>query len=174
MFHPPYRSGLRAALGLLMLAAALTAHAQATAPAAPASAAPAAAPEASPSGDNRQGTFKTVQGEVTVVRGDVRSAAILGGPVHASDRIVTGPASAAAIGLRDGTVLAIGADSLVDLAQFQFDSTTEQGNVLVRLARGTLRMITGLVARTQPEQVKVSTPTAVIGVRGTDFIVETP
>ena len=37
---------------------------------------------------------------------------------------------------------------------------------------GSLRMATGLSAKVTPEQVKVTTPTTVIGVRGTDFIVE--
>ena len=40
------------------------------------------------------------------------------------------------------------------------------------LLRGSLRMATGLIAKVKPEQVKVTTPTTVIGVRGTDFIVE--
>jgi hypothetical protein len=44
--------------------------------------------------------------------------------------------------------------------------------VLVSLLRGSLRMATGAIARLKPEQVKVTTPTTVIGVRGTDFIVE--
>ena len=44
--------------------------------------------------------------------------------------------------------------------------------MLVSLLRGSMRMATGLIAKLQPEQVKVTTPTTVIGVRGTDFIVE--
>ena len=44
--------------------------------------------------------------------------------------------------------------------------------MLVSLLRGSLRMATGLIAKVKPEQVKVTTPTTVIGVRGTDFIVE--
>jgi hypothetical protein len=126
-------------------------------------------------GDQRDGTIKTVQGEVTVVRDNTRVAAIVGGPVRMSDRIQTGADSAAAVTLKDGTVLSVGPGSVVDLNTFQYDSTTEDGNVLVSLLRGTLRMTTGLIAKTKPEQVKVVTPTAVIGVRGTDFIVaETP
>ena len=87
-------------------------------------------------------------------------------------RVLTGAKSAAAVTLKDGTVLALGPDSSVDLASFQFDPTTQGGNMLVNLARGTLRVVTGIIAKVQPEQVKVTTPTTVIGVRGTDFIVE--
>ena len=122
--------------------------------------------------DAREGTFKTVQGDVTVVRGHVRSAAVVGDGLRIADRVLTGDASAAAITLKDGTVLSIGAGSSVDLAEFQFNPTTHDGHVLISLLRGSLRVVTGLIAKLKPEQVKVTTPTTVIGVRGTDFIVE--
>ena len=163
------------AVALLAGSAAMAQTPPVAAPAAPTAAAVAPAPAtetAAVSGDARQGTFKTVQGEVTVVRGNVRSAAVVGGPLMATDRVLTGAKSAAAVTLKDGTVLALGPDSSVDLASFQFDPTTQGGNMLVNLARGTLRVVTGIIAKVQPEQVKVTTPTTVIGVRGTDFIVE--
>ncbi len=124
-------------------------------------------------GDNRQGTFKTVRGDVTVVRADVHRAAVVGDGVTRADRLVTGPGSAAALTLQDGTVLSVGPDSVMDLDQFTYDATTQEGNIIVRLLRGSLRMVTGLIAKLKPEHVLVNTPTAVIGVRGTDFIVET-
>jgi hypothetical protein len=122
--------------------------------------------------DQRDGTFKTVQGEVTVVHRHARSAAIVGGPVWTTDRIQTGADSAAALTLRDGTVLSVGPNSVVDLSMFQFDATTNEGDQQIGVLRGTLRMITGLIGKTMPERVQVTTPTTIIGVRGTDFIVE--
>lgn len=157
---------LARAIACASLLAASAALAQAPAPV---QAEPAAA--ATP-GDARQGTFKTVQGEVTLVRGATRSAAVVGDALHEGDRVLTGSRSAAAVTLTDGTILSIGPDSAVDLAQFRFDPTTQDGNVLVTLLRGSLRVVTGLIAKLKPEQVKVTTPTTVIGVRGTDFIVE--
>ena len=153
----------------------LAAQAWAQQPAAPVAApAPAPAPAAmpQPTGDAREGTFKAVQGEFTVVRDNSRSAAVVGAGVHTTDRIVTGPKSAASLTLKDGTVLAVGPDSVMDLSEFAFNSTTQEGSMLVNLVRGSLRMATGLIAKLKPEQVKVTTPTTVIGVRGTDFIVE--
>ena len=140
---------------------------------------PSADPQASASaeqvetpGDGRQGAVKTVLGEVTVVQGNSRSLAVPGHPVRPGDRIVTGTKSSASLILRDGSVLSIGPDSSIELSQFKFDSTTHDGNMLITLTHGTLRVVTGLIAKLQPEQVKVTTPTTVIGVRGTDFIVE--
>ena len=122
--------------------------------------------------DERQGTFKAVKGEVTLVRADVRRAAVVGGGFSSSDRLVTGAGSAASMTLEDGTTLSVGPNSALNLEQFAFDSTTQEGNVAVRLLRGSLRMVTGLIAKLAPERVNVHTPTSVIGVRGTDFIVE--
>ena len=101
-----------------------------------------------------------------------RAAAIVGCPLRATDRIQTGADSAVAVTLKDGSVLSVGPESVVDLSDFSFNATTQEGNVLVSLLRGTLRMATGLIAKLKPEQVRVTTPTTVIGVRGTDFIVE--
>lgn len=132
----------------------------------------APAPVAETPGDNRQGTFKTVEGEVTLVHGNSRSAVVVGHPVHQGDQIITGEKSSAAITLRDGSVLSLGPNSSIELTQFEFDATQQDGNMLVSLARGSLRVVTGLIAKLRPEQVKITTPTTVIGVRGTDFIVE--
>ena len=74
--------------------------------------------------------------------------------------------------LRDGTVMVLGANSRMELKNFAFDATTYEGNVAVALMRGTMRMITGLVGKTRHDAVQVNTPTALIGIRGTDFIVE--
>jgi hypothetical protein len=62
---------------------------------------------------------------------------------------------------------------MMDLRQIQFDSTTQQGNFLLDLLRGSVRVVTDLLAKVNPELFKVQTPTSVVGVRGTDFIVET-
>ena len=172
MFATTRKFGIPAALGMLATAVALGVHAQ-SAPT-PQATPPASMQEVAPAPQaiERQGIFKAVHGEVTVVRGAARSAAMVGSALHTSDRVITGPQGAATLALLDGTVIELGANSTADLAQFRFDSTTNEGGMLVDLTRGTLRMITGLIAKTQPEQVKVKTPTAVIGVRGTDFIVE--
>lgn len=123
-------------------------------------------------GDARQGTFKTVQGEVRRVHDGTASPATVGDPLWEGDRIETGPRSAAAIMVRDGSVLSVGPESRFELTRFDFEPTTQDGNLLLTFARGTLRVVTGLIAKLRPERVRVTTPTTVIGVRGTDFIVE--
>lgn len=136
---------------------------------------PPSTDEAAPAltaGDGRQGTFKMVQGDVTLAHENSRRAVVAGDPAFVGDRILTGERSAAALTLRDGSLLSMGSNTQLTLSEFNFDATTQEGNVLLSLLHGSLRVVTGLIAKLRPEQVKITTPTTVIGVRGTDFIVE--
>lgn len=122
----------------------------------------------------RSGTLKTVQGPVQVVAGTSARPAAPGGGVAEAERIVTGPQGSAVLLLRDGTQITIGPNSQVDITRFQFDATTQTGSLTVQVLLGTIRMVTGLLGKLQPESVKVQTPSSTVSVRGTDFIVEVP
>lgn len=131
--------------------------------------------EAQPSGSAEAahaGVLKSVQGQVQLQRADGQTkAAQSGDAIHQADRLHTGPDGGASLRLRDGTVLVLGPQSQLDLKQYQFDTTTHEGNLFVSLLRGSLRMVSGLIARKQPEAVRIDTQTATIGIRGTDFII---
>lgn len=121
----------------------------------------------------RVGTFKQVQGETWIGAADARRAPTPGEGLREAERVSTGQTGAATITLKDGTVLTLGPNTTVDLNKFQFDATTQKGNFALDLLQGSIRVVTGLLARINPDLFKISTPTAVVGVRGTDFIVET-
>lgn len=120
----------------------------------------------------RIGTFKEVKNPAWVGLADKRKAAAPGDAVAMGERLSTGRNGSASITLKDGTVLSLGPNTTVDLSQFQFNTTTQEGNFALNLMQGTLRVITGLLAKVNPERFRITTPTAVVGVRGTDFIVE--
>jgi len=157
-------------LGCALLGAAAISQAQ-TAPSTPA--APAAAP-ATAAPERQAGFVKSVRGDVKLLSAAATARNAVPGDALASvDRIVTGPDSSAAVVLRDDTTLVVGPSSRLDLKQFHFDATTHEGGLLVSLLRGSMRMITGLIGKTNPDAVRVETQTATIGIRGTDFIVQT-
>jgi hypothetical protein len=124
--------------------------------------------------DQRSGTLKSVQGAVAVIQGDVRRAAVPGGGVAEAERLTTGPESAAVLLLRDGTLITVGANTQVDISRFQFDATAQTGSLTVKVLVGTVRLVTGLLGKLQPDNVKVQTPSSTVAVRGTDFVVEVP
>lgn len=135
----------------------------------------AAAPSfAQPGAPSRAGTYKDVVGEVFTVRGAHRLPAQPGDALQAADTVLTGETGSAAIVLRDGTELVVGPRSNTTLVRYAFDATTQEGNMLVQLLRGSLRYVTGLIGKLHPGKTEIKTPTLVVGVRGTDFIVETP
>ena len=119
------------------------------------------------------GIVKRSQGEVSIERAGHRLPAAAGVAVLTGDTVRTGPASAAGITLRDDTLMTLGPDSELVISSFAFDATTHDGKLLTSLWRGTLHLVTGLIAKKSPEQVNVQTRTVVLGARGTEFIVET-
>lgn len=96
----------------------------------------------------------------------------VGSEVFASDRVLTGPASSVGITLRDNTLLTEGANSVLDLNRFAFNTTTYDGALDVSIKRGSLAVVDGKLAKANPEAVRYSTPTTTLGVRGTEFIIE--
>lgn len=149
--------------GLLLSGASAMAQ---TAPAADATATP-------PVGADHAGILKSVRGKVLLLGADgIARPAQAGDPIAPIDRLQTEADSAASLVLRDGTTMVVGPSSRLDFKQFHFDSTTRDGSLLVSLLRGSLRMVTGLIGKTQPDAVRVETQTATIGIRGTDFIVQ--
>lgn len=120
-----------------------------------------------------QGTVKAISGTPQIARPDMPITFLqLGDAVNTGDVISTPSNSAVGLLMKDGTRMSLGANSQATLKEFAFDSTTQNGHLWMDLVKGTLRMITGAIAKTSPEQVKVTTPTSVVGVRGTDFIVQ--
>ena len=51
----------------------------------------------------------------------------------------------------------------------QFNATAGQEATVFRLLKGGLRAITGTIGKAKPEAVRITTPTATIGIRGTQF-----
>ena len=126
---------------------------------------------AQPAGDPPPGTVKTASGQAWVYADGKRVAAQPGTPVPLRSRLVTGPQSALGVTFRDETVMAIGPDSQLTVDQYLFAPASGQATLATSLTRGTLNYVSGLIAKLRPEGVSVQTPSAVIGVRGTQFVV---
>ncbi|MFO0688626.1 MAG: FecR domain-containing protein [Myxococcota bacterium] len=117
------------------------------------------------------GLVKTTSGEVVIERGDERLVAAVGMPVYQKDRIVTGRDGSIGLTLADNAMLSAGPDSVLALETFRFDPGTHAGQLEVSLESGTLSAIAGKMVEANPESMKVRTPAAVLGVRGTEFAV---
>jgi hypothetical protein len=120
------------------------------------------------------GEIKVAKGEVIVDRGGKTMAAQVGMPLAAADVLKTGADGSVGITMRDNSRLSAGPNSVLSLDRFQFDPTTHEGRFDSGLQRGTLAVVSGRIARQSPQAMTVRTPSAVLGVRGTDFVVSVP
>lgn len=118
------------------------------------------------------GLIKVHAGEAHVERQGARIPAAVGAPVDRADRIVTGRDGSIGISFADGAVLSAGPNSVLVLERFDYNPTTREGNFDVSIKRGTLSAISGRLVAQTPGAMKVRTPTAVLAVRGTEFVVQ--
>ena len=88
-----------------------------------------------------------------------------------ADILKTGADGSVGVTMRDNSLLSAGPNSSLALERFEFDATTSQGRFDARLQRGTLAVVSGRIAKQAPEAMTLRTPSAVLGVRGTEFVV---
>jgi hypothetical protein len=119
------------------------------------------------------GKVKRCAGSVKLERAGLAQPVHVGSTLHVGDRVRTGSDGAVGITLADDTLLTAGPNSTLLINDFRFDPTTREGNMLTTLLKGTLSVVTGLLARQTPENVSFRTPNVTLGIRGTEFIIET-
>jgi hypothetical protein len=90
--------------------------------------------------------------------------------VYESDEIITSNKSFAVLQFVDGAKVTVRPDSTVIIEQYLYNGNDGDAAELSLVAGG-LRVITGAMAKTHPENYKVRTPVALMGVRGTEFSV---
>ena len=117
------------------------------------------------------GQIKVVRGAVTVERHGKALPARVGLGLETADVVRTGPDGSVGITMRDNALLSAGPNSVLALERFDFDATTSAGRFESRLQRGTLAVVSGRIAKQSPQAMTVRTPSAVLGVRGTEFAV---
>jgi hypothetical protein len=126
-----------------------------------------------PAGAQEAGHIKVAKGAVQVERAGQQVPATVGAVVQAGDVVVTGPDGSVGITFLDNSLLSAGPNSVLAIDRFAFDSTTHQGSFESSLRKGTLAVVSGKLAKQSPDAMKVKTPAAVLGVRGTEFLVRT-
>ena len=119
------------------------------------------------------GQIKVSKGSAQIERSGQKLPASVGHVVQQGDVVITGPDGSVGITFRDNSLVSIGPDSVLAIDRFVFNSTTHQGNFDSTLKQGTLAVVSGKLAKQSPEAMKVKTPAAILGVRGTEFLVRT-
>ena len=122
---------------------------------------------------NDVGVVKISKGTAAIERAGQRLPAPVGAKVREGDVVVTGADGSVGITFSDNTLLSIGPDSRLSIDRFAFDPTTHKGAFEASLGKGTLAGVSGKIAKQSPDAMKVKTPAALLGVRGTEFVIRT-
>ena len=117
------------------------------------------------------GQIKVATGQVFVDRKGQSLPGRVGLVLETDDVLRTGADGSVGITMRDNSLLSAGPNSILSLERFEFDPTTSEGRFDARLRRGTLAVVSGRIAKKSPQAMTVRTPSAVLGVRGTEFVV---
>lgn len=117
------------------------------------------------------GQIKVSKGQVAVEREGKTLSGAVGTRLETADTVRTGADGSVGITMDDDSLLSVGPNSVLSLERYAFDPTTNRGRFDSALNKGTLAVISGRIAKQSPDAMTVRTPTAVLGVRGTEFVV---
>jgi hypothetical protein len=118
------------------------------------------------------GQVKVSKGQVQLQRGAERIPAVLGTGVQLGDVVVTGADGSAGITFTDNSLVSVGPNSVFAMDKYKFDTTTYAGEFEGNLRQGRLAAVSGKMVKQSPESMKIRTPSAIMGVRGTEFVVQ--
>ena len=126
------------------------------------------------------GTIVTATGSITIERANttVIQASLdaqavqpkVGDPVYLRDVVQTGADGRVGINFTDGTSFNLSNRARMALDEFVYDPNGKSNSTLFNLTKGTFTFIAGNIAKTG--DMKIDTPVAVMGIRGTTPHVE--
>jgi hypothetical protein len=115
---------------------------------------------------------KSVAGDVKITRQHDTVAVTGGTTLRVSDRVVTAPGASVAIVFKDGTLLTLGAGADIVVRDYVFVPKDDKFAFSLYLAKGSAIYESGKIGKLSPQSVKIETPKATVGVRGTRFLIE--
>ena len=107
-------------------------------------------------------------GPTEIVRNKKSLSSSVNTPVEMLDTIVTARAKAK-LEFVDKTTVNITEQSKILIDDFVYDPKSGSGKLAMKMVQGTARYASGQIAKNSPQNVNISTPTATVAVRGTDF-----
>ncbi len=92
-----------------------------------------------------------------------------GDKIYLNETIYAAPGSGTQILLLDQSTFTVGEDSEVVMDTFIFDPETNDGKIVASVKQGSLKVISGLISKKNPDSLTVEVPEGTLGSRGTEF-----
>jgi hypothetical protein len=116
------------------------------------------------------GIVERIQGSAQIMSLGSQKSLQVKSEVLQGDQITTASDAEILLRMTDGTVLAIRPNTHLIVNEYRFNpKDSNNDHFIIKLVKGGLRTVTGAIGRKNPQKVKFNTPTATIGIRGTDF-----
>lgn len=115
------------------------------------------------------GHVQFATGDVQMRRGIALAALARGASLETGDTVLTGTTGRAQLRFTDGGLVSLYPDSQFTVTRYVDSGDPAQDNFAVSLLRGGMRAITGLIGKRNPANYKLTTPTAVVGIRGSAY-----
>jgi hypothetical protein len=122
--------------------------------------------------DNPIGSVATLQGSATVTRNNAANAIKVSDAIFKGDMLETGSNGTLGITFDDETTFTLRPNSRIAVDDFVYQEGGAGNSALFNITRGTVAFVASKVAKTG--DMKIGTPTATMGIRGTSGLVEIP
>jgi len=115
------------------------------------------------------GRVDSVSGPVTAGEGTQARILHAADPVNEGDLLVTDANSWALLEMVDGATITLRPQTRLRVDRYMYaESQPSAGSSLLYLFQGAFRAVTGAIGLNNPRGYRISTPTATVGIRGTD------
>jgi len=116
------------------------------------------------------GRVHAVTGEVRVISADGKAQLLYKGlAINEGDTLASAANASAQIKMVDDGLILLRADTTLQIKTFRYHGQADGSEMgVLSLLKGGLRVISGVIGKINRDKYKIATPTAVIGIRGTD------
>jgi len=124
------------------------------------------------SADDTIGIVTEAKGDAYVIRGGEQQVPWVGFKLKINDILSTGRDGAIGVIFNDESTLSIGTNSELTVTEYVFNPEQSQFSFVVKMVRGTVAYLSGLIAKINPEAARFITPSGSIGIRGTKMLIQ--
>lgn len=117
------------------------------------------------------GRIKVVSGSAFILRQNATIPAELGQVVFESDGLRTGADGRIGVTLKDDTRVSLGPNSEARIDRFVYAPAEGRLGFVFNIVRGVAAYVSGQIAKLAPDSIRLETPAAIVGVRGTSLAV---
>ena len=117
------------------------------------------------------GRIKVATGSAFIVRDGAQTPAQVGQIVFEADGLRTGADGTIGVTLNDDTRLSLGPGSELKLERFTFAPADSAFGLVLKFVKGAATYVSGRIAKLAPDSIRLETPAAIIGVRGTTLAI---